>query len=86
MIMYVPTSVIFQAVDDSSHCDPKYEPLVTSFDHPPSPPAAPAVFTREWFSKAIPPNPMLPPILQRRFPLNMVTSYARNDYSPEVLT
>ena len=86
MIMYVPTSVIFQVVDKSSHCDPKYEPLIASFDHPSSPPAAPAVFSKEWFSKAKPPKPMLPPILQHGFPLNLVTKHVQNNNSLKELT
>ena len=84
--MYVPTSSIFQAADQSSHFDPDYEPLITGFDCPPSAPVAPAIFTKKWFLNAVPPKPMLPPILQREFPLNLVTCQVQNDRSLPVLT
>ncbi|KAF8347847.1 putative serine esterase-domain-containing protein [Amanita rubescens] len=52
--------------------DPKYEPLMTSYAPPSSPPVEPAVLSREWMMQWRPRKIMLPPILQREFPLNML--------------
>ncbi len=71
--MYHSISVVFQTVDSGgSQFDPEYEPLMTSFAPPSSPPVEPAVLSREWIMQWRPRKLMLPPILQREFPLNMV--------------
>ena len=73
MTMYVPLNfVVFHTVDGGgSQFDPKYEPLMTSFAHPSSPPVDPPVLSKEWIMQWKP-RIMLPPILQREFPLNIV--------------
>ncbi|KDQ09775.1 hypothetical protein BOTBODRAFT_36765 [Botryobasidium botryosum FD-172 SS1] len=55
--------------------DAEYSPLIESFttpDIPPPPPSPPRVFTGAWFRSLKPNRPILPPFLQKPFPLNIV--------------
>ncbi|KAK2463558.1 hypothetical protein APHAL10511_004309 [Amanita phalloides] len=52
--------------------NPKYEPIIDSYDYPPSPPVEPPVLSKQWILQLKPRRPMLPPILQRQFPLNLL--------------
>ena len=65
--------------------DEEYSPLIRDYTIPSTRPklASPAVFSADWFRR-LAPRPILPPVLQRPFPLNIVSksSYALNSRSP----
>ncbi|KAJ7115950.1 putative serine esterase-domain-containing protein [Mycena epipterygia] len=55
--------------------DPKYAPLIKAYTLPPVPPPPalkPMVLSPSWFRELKPARPVLPPVLQFRFPFNLV--------------
>ncbi|KAF8630141.1 hypothetical protein AX15_003094 [Amanita polypyramis BW_CC] len=52
--------------------DARYEPVLAGYSIPSSPPREPPVFSREWVLQLKSRRPLLPPGLQRGFPLNML--------------
>ncbi|KAL0953743.1 hypothetical protein HGRIS_004933 [Hohenbuehelia grisea] len=57
------------------HLNEKYSPLIDSYTLPPTPPELPpqpTMFSVAWFRSLGPSRPILPPLLQFRFPFNIV--------------
>ncbi|KAJ7668317.1 putative serine esterase-domain-containing protein [Mycena rosella] len=55
--------------------DEKYAPIIKSYTLPPVPPTPapkPSILSPSWFRQLKPSRPILPPLLQFRFPLNIV--------------
>ena len=67
--------------------DEEYPCLIRDYtipSTPPTKPPPPTVFSAEWFRK-VTPRPMLPPVLQLRFPFNIVSNSRMSTHVPERL-